>query len=612
MSDESQFSGIKIIEVRVRNFRCLQEVDINLDWITVLLGENDSGKTSFLEGLFAAIGSGRQVISAMDIFIGPSEKKVPKDRVITIDLLMRPTNDEGKIVDIFPLGSYWVELFGEGISQDDDEREFVAIRTQIKWNETKSEYEKERRFLADWRDSKDWDQSKTKAPISTGQIEPLALYLLDAKRDMKDELQNRSSPWSKLVSELDLDDKKVEQIERILTQINQELIESSDVLGHVQNELNGLYETLGGDKGSVSLTPLPRHLRDLNRGINVNYATAGAQSFPLSQHGMGTRSLAAVLTFRAYTTWRIKNAKSGRVHPMLALEEPESHLHPQAQRALFLQIDKMPGQRIISTHSPYIVSQANISQCCLFRKLGCNSQISRMNINSLEPEDIRKINRHVLNTRGDLLFARAILLFEGETEEQAFSIFAENYWERQSNALGIALIGVGGDGKYLPFLRLASSFQILWYIFSDGETESLSKVQSALKLIGINDYAVQPNVFVIPKGLNFESYLVDQNYESVILSMLDRYYHTEDYLDTIYIREMNGREKKKGILRDYIQPDGRKLAMIDILHEGKARYGKPLAEEITSMPQENRRFPELIRTLFEKMSDDLGLKKRGR
>jgi putative ATP-dependent endonuclease of OLD family len=235
-----------------------------------------------------------------------------------------------------------------------------------------------------------------------------------------------------------------------------------------------------------------------------------------------------------------------------------------------------------------------------------------MNIDSLEQEDIRKINRHVINTRGDLLFARAILLFEGETEEQAFPIFAENYWERQFNALGIASIGVGGDGNYLPFLRLASSFHIPWYIFSDGEAETLSKVQSALGRIGMNDYAVLPNVFVIPNGLDFESYLVDQNYESAILSMLDSYYHTEHYLDTKYIPDMNGREKKKGILRDYGSPEGRRQAITDILHEGKARYGKPLAEEITGMTEENRRFPALIRTLFEKMSDDLGLEKRGR
>ncbi len=187
MSNESHFSGIKIVEVRVRNFRCLQEVNITLDWITVLVGENNSGKTSFLEAIFTAIGSGRHTISVEDIYIGPFEKKVPRDRFVTIDLLMRPTDNYGNFVDAFPQGSYWVELFGEGISQDDDEREFAAIRTQIKWNGVKGEYEKDRKFLIDWSDDpKDWDKLKTKSQISSSQIEPLALHLLDAKRDIKE------------------------------------------------------------------------------------------------------------------------------------------------------------------------------------------------------------------------------------------------------------------------------------------------------------------------------------------------------------------------------------------------------------------------------------------
>ncbi|MEA3283263.1 MAG: AAA family ATPase [Euryarchaeota archaeon] len=58
MSIESQDSGIKIIEVRIRNFRSLKEVNVSLDWLTVLIGENNSGKTSFLDALSAAIGAG--------------------------------------------------------------------------------------------------------------------------------------------------------------------------------------------------------------------------------------------------------------------------------------------------------------------------------------------------------------------------------------------------------------------------------------------------------------------------------------------------------------------------------------------------------------------------
>ncbi len=377
----------------------------------------------------------------------------------------------------------------------------------------RADYITERRFLKDWQsDPCKWNQSQIKEhPISSSQIEPLALHLLDAKRDIKDELQNRGSFWYKLVSDLGLKEKEIDEFEKILSSINEGIISNSEVLVHLQDHLNDLYKTIGGNKDSITIIPIPRHLRDLSKGMDIDYATNGAQAFPLSRHGMGTRSLAAVLTFRAYTTWQQKNAKDKKIHPMLALEEPESHLHPQAQRALFKQIDEIPGQRIISTHSPYIVSQAHIAQCRNFRKDNEKTVVTQMDTTKLKPEDIRKIDRMVMNTRGDLLYARAIVLFEGETEEQAFPIFAERYWKLQPNALGISFIGVGGDGNYLPFLRLASNFAIPWYIFSDGEQISLKRVQKELAQIGILDYTKQENVFVIPNNCNFESYLVSKN-----------------------------------------------------------------------------------------------------
>ena len=66
-------SGIRIVEVRVRNFRSLRSIDLTLARLTVLIGPNNSGKTSFLESLFAAMGAGRRVLNRDDIFISPEE-----------------------------------------------------------------------------------------------------------------------------------------------------------------------------------------------------------------------------------------------------------------------------------------------------------------------------------------------------------------------------------------------------------------------------------------------------------------------------------------------------------------------------------------------------------
>ena len=226
-------SGIFVKEVRIRHFRCLRSIDVDLDPLTVLIGQNNSGKTSFLNALFAAIGAGQRVISNDDIFLCKNEVSAPKNRDVVIDILIRPTDDKGQITDVFAPGSAWLELWGLGVVQDEYDRDLVGIRTSFKWNAIKGEYVLERRFLKDWQmDSTKWEDSKPVekvSPVSAQQIEPLALYLLDAKRDIVDDLRTRSSFWSKMVEEHGLTPEDVERIEHELSDINEDIVKSSDV-----------------------------------------------------------------------------------------------------------------------------------------------------------------------------------------------------------------------------------------------------------------------------------------------------------------------------------------------------------------------------------------------
>ncbi len=510
--------GIFVKEIRIRHYRCLRSIDVELDALTLLIGQNNSGKTSFLNALFAAIGAGQRGVSSDDVFIRASEASAPKTRSVAIDILIRPTDANGQITDVFPQGSPWLELWGSGIVQDEDDHDLAAIRTLFKWNAVKGEYVLERRFLKNWqKDSAKWEDSKPVeriAPVSNQQLEPLALYLLDAKRDIAEDLRSRSSFWSKMVEEHGLTNTDVDRIEKELTAINKDIVDSSDVFTHIQGHLRNFHETLSCDQQSIAITPLARHLRDLSRGMDVVLSTRGAPPFPLNQQGMGTRSLGTFFTFWAFTTWRQKQGTAGAVHPMMALEEPETHLHPQAQRAMFRQIRKMPGQRIISTHSPYICSQSEVAHMRHFSKLGEETRVSRIDLGTgatkLTPEDLRKIDRQVMNTRGDLLFARALVFFEGDTEEQALPDFAERHWGKHPHDLGYSFIGVGGRGNYLPFLRMAESFRIPWFIFSDGEPEAVTSVNTALAAIGQSAIPTNARVIVVPNGKDFEAYIATE------------------------------------------------------------------------------------------------------
>lgn len=509
--------GIFVKEVRIRNYRCLHSVDVELDALTLLIGQNNSGKTSFLNALFAAIGAGQRGLSSDDVFIRTTEVAAPKNRTVAIDILVRPTDGTGNIVDVFAQGSPWLELWGSGIVQEENGNDLAAIRTLYKWNAVKGEYALERRFIKDWqKDSTKWMDSKPVekvSQVSSQQLEPLALYLLDAKRDISEDLRSRSSFWGKMVEEHGLTPTDVDRIEKDLTTINEDIVNSSDTFKHIQDHLKNFHMTLSCDKESIAINPVARHLRDLSRGMDVVLSTRGAPPFPLNQQGMGTRSLGTFFTFWAFTTWRQKHGTAGAVHPMMALEEPEAHLHPQAQRAVFEQIKRMPGQRIISTHSPYICSQSEVAHMRHFSKLGEETRVSRIDTGTtkLTSEDLRKIKRHVMNTRGDILFARALLLFEGDTEEQALPDFAEKHWKTHPNDLGYSFVGVGGYGNYLPFLRMAESFSIPWFIFSDGEPKAVDAVNIALSAIGHSDIPSNTRVFVVPNGNDYEALLASES-----------------------------------------------------------------------------------------------------
>ena len=108
-------SGIRISEVRIRDFRSLRNVDISLSDLTILVGANNAGKTSFLEALYLSLGAGRRSLSRDDIFLSPGEASVPRSRRAVIDVQIRPTDTTGTPLTAFPAGGFWLDLWATAL-----------------------------------------------------------------------------------------------------------------------------------------------------------------------------------------------------------------------------------------------------------------------------------------------------------------------------------------------------------------------------------------------------------------------------------------------------------------------------------------------------------------
>lgn len=590
-------SEIRIAEVRVRNFRSLRQIDVPLSDLTLLVGENNAGKTSFLDAMFAAIGAGRRVVTHDDVYLAPGEQAAPRDRLIVVDILIRPVDAYGRFLAAFPEGSYWVQLWGNAIAQDvNDDSEFLAVRATLEWDATRNEHVLRRRFLQDWPESARWADAKVRGDtVAANQIEPLALHFLDAQRDLYGEFTNRGSYWHRLISDPGLPGELVAKLELELTTLNQQIIDGSPVLDHIGKHLVDLYRTVSCERESITITPLPRHLRDLSRGMDVQFATQGAASLPLGRHGMGTRSLAAILVFRAYCAWRLQNSDVDVMHPMLALEEPEAHLHPQAQRAMMRQIEKMPGQRVVSTHSPFIVAQTDVEAFRVFRKRGAETEVASTIEAGWSAEEREKINRKVMATRGELIFARAVVFFEGETEELSLPVFAEAHWGEHPSSFGVTMVGVGGDGAYTPFLRFAQCFGIPWFILSDGEAKARANVERALGSVG--ETASSLRVFTLPDGENFETYLA-QLYPS-------------ELRDAVLARRAQSPQHREALEKEWAAKPDISAAVAKEMEQEKAIFGRLAAEAITRLPEVERRVPPIIADMLTAIAREIGLPEAG-
>jgi putative ATP-dependent endonuclease of OLD family len=101
---------------------------------------------------------------------------------------------------------------------------------------------------------------------------------------------------------------------------------------------------------------------------------------------------------------------------MIAVEEPEAHLHPHVQRVIFRTILRSGRGVILTTHSPQVVSVSPVEAILLLQGTGNGTVATYSGSAGLSPTESEDLERYLDAVRADFVFAKGVMIVEGASE----------------------------------------------------------------------------------------------------------------------------------------------------------------------------------------------------
>ena len=495
---------MKLTSVSIQNFRCIKDITVDLDDTTVLIGENNSGKTAFLEAIRICLdllrGRSRNIFHEFDYHLSDINSTPADSLPIAITLhFVEPSPSAWGTELIQELDKIAV-LRGDG-------RYAVTFRLTSNFDNNAGE------FLSEWSFLDTHGNPMTGSAKNTSQLLTLQrlvpTFYLSALRDASRHFASRGQFWRIFLSESSIPEADRKLLELEFSALNEKLISSHQPLTEVQRHLENAKNVIDfGTGDAISIDALPTKLFSLLSRTQVNIASREGAKIPVERQGEGTQSLAVLLLFDAFLRNQLSELDPIS-KPITALEEPESHLHPSAIRSLMGVVNDLPGQTILSTHSGDLIAATDPLSVRRFVHRDGKIQTFSIQPNSLEKDEIRKFNFHVRQNRGELLFARCWLLVEGETESILYSGAAE-VLKIDLERAGVRIVEFGQSDVGM-LAKVANEFGIEWYCVIDNDN-GRKKYENRVKSQIINTTESERCIFPYE---NIEKLLCENGFGSI-------------------------------------------------------------------------------------------------
>lgn len=439
--------------IRVNNFRCLQNnLEILFeDDLTVIVGENDSGKTSLVDAIKIALQ--QKEIEPEDFSYGTDEVEIELETKDS-KFIMRYNLDENNQISskrFLVLSKNELREYKEKIEKDFlDDNYLEALKNLADLlgvtyrNNTRADTLKINlvgkidEYLSNPGDPILVD-TKSKPNIN--------LYALDGKdfEEISSFIKKlffekkKKEIWHELVSENDTIESLVKkQLSTYEAEINKNVNE-----GNITKKIREFLPSL-----TEIVISSDFRLPDINIDVKVKFLESDKEIL-VNKKGDGTKRRITMALLDYKNEIQSEEEIGNNVY---LFDEPDTHLHVRAQKELMNIIEKFGKsgrQVIIATHSPFIINSCKPKQIRLLTNINNVSTVKFMK----RDEEIENLLRNIGIENIYLFFAKKILIVEGETEEKFIPIMFEKLFNSNLHSNLIKIINVMGIKNVPGFAR---------------------------------------------------------------------------------------------------------------------------------------------------------------
>lgn len=467
-----------LTHMQVRNFRCLEDVDMPLGPLTAFVGPNGSGKTTILRAIDLVLGEAWPTLRSFRIPQDFSRFDTSQDIEITVQFdppyIHQDTLSHEHRVNFLRLTCKPYKRSGKWGESGDLHADLEPLdeRGEVPSVAISQPQKGQKPLFGPLR-------------VGTDLRDHARILFVNHRRSLTQHLPSmRGSVLARLLQkarkEFDAADDFKSKYEAAMDTLRTERVrEIEATIAHTAKRMLGF---LG--RSAIEDVDIAFGFADPANPFNslrLEYRESGL-TVPGEELGLGIQSAMVVGIFEAFR-------ELGGQFGTIVIEEPEMYLHPQAQRYFYRLLCSMTEagqcQVIYSTHSPIFADVSRFESLRLVRKeSGQQTRVSFVSPEQKEDlekaRDAFKLGGKFDTARNEVLFANRALLVEGYGDRIATLTAAEKL-SFDPDAEGVAFVDCGGKAGIELVVRVCRALAVPVVVLHDEDVWPTDNIQDEQK-----------------------------------------------------------------------------------------------------------------------------------